>query len=159
LNKVHKEMYGLDCLHQPLEMVQDMLELHQASLDGWLRLLPPAFKWQDDDPPPKDILNARLRAKYWGARYVSNRPFLDYALHIMPGVELGKKIEDVATDAHGNRRPLADIHLFKAIGGMGHDYIWTAARRCVEAAMHSTVAFDGVPDRLIVTNIHGTAHA
>jgi hypothetical protein len=25
--------------------------------------------------------------------------------------------------------------------------------------MQSTVALDGVPDRLIVTNIHGTAHA
>ena len=25
--------------------------------------------------------------------------------------------------------------------------------------MHSTVAFDNVPDRLIMTNIHGTAHA
>lgn len=35
------------------------------------------------------------------------------------------------------------------------------AHICVQAAMHSTVAFDGVLDhrRLIVTNIMGTAHA
>ena len=36
-----------------------------------------------------------------------------------------------------------------------------AARMCVESAMESTVAFDGVNpgSRWIVTNIHGTAQA
>ncbi|SMR53960.1 unnamed protein product [Zymoseptoria tritici ST99CH_1E4] len=159
LNKVHLEMYGPECLDQPLDMVQEMFRYHQTFLEAWRKNLPDEYQWHDDDQPPSDILDARLRAKYWGARYVSSRPFLDYALHIMPGLELGKKLEDIATDADGNRRHKADVHLFRAINGMGHDHIWAAARRCVEAAIHSTVAFDNVPPRLIVTNIHGTAHA
>jgi hypothetical protein len=159
LNKVHREMYGPDCLDLPLQEVQDMFNGHQLTLDIWRNWLPYGLRWKDSDPPPSDILNARLRAKYWGARYVTNRPFLDYALHIMPGLGEGRQLEDIARDAYGNARHKADVHIFKAICGMGDDTIWKAAAQCVEAAMHSTVAFDNVPDRVIVTNIHGTAHA
>jgi len=120
------------------------------------------LRWKDDDDPPKDILNARLRAKYWGARYVINRPFLDYALHVIPHVRDGKTVEEVAVDGYNNPRDKADVHLFKAIQQMGDDQIFESAHRCIYAAMKSTVAFDGIIDggeRLIVTNIHGTAHA
>jgi hypothetical protein len=34
-----------------------------------------------------------------------------------------------------------------------------ACKVCIESAILSTVAFDGIPDRLVVTNIFGTAHA
>ena len=88
-----------------------------------------------------------------------NRPFLDYALHIMPHVRDGSSVEEVALDVHRNPRNKAEIHLFKAIELMGESEVWEACKRCIEAAMQSTVALDGVPDRLIVANIHGTAHA
>lgn len=159
LNQVHRQLYGPDCLNQPLAEVQAMLHGHEAILDGWRAMLPRGLKWADDDPPPAGILSARLRAKYWGARYVINRPFLDYALHIMPHVKNGKSVEEVALDVHRNPRDKAEIHLFKAIELMGEEEVWAACRRCIEAAMQSTVALDGVPDRLVVTNIHGTAHA
>lgn len=159
LNQVHREMYGRDSLDQPLEAVQDMLKGHEDILNRWKVGLPDLLRWDDDDPPPSDILSARLRAKYWGARYVINRPFLDYALHIMPYVTDGKSVRDVAMDGYGNPRDKADIHLFEAIEQLGEREVWQAAKRCIDAAMHSTVAFDGIPDRLIVTNIHGTAHA
>lgn len=159
LNKIHKEMYGDDCLNQTLEDVTEMLEGHEAILGHWRRTLPPGLLWNDDDELPSDILAARLRAKYWGARYLVNRPFLDYALHIMPHIKDGRPIEAVARDCNGNMRDKAEIHLFKAIERMGDEVVWKAVGRCIDAAMHSTVAFDGVPDRLIVTNIHGTAHA
>ena len=147
-------------MDQPLSQVQEMLTGHEAILAGWRESLPVGLRWNDDDPPPSEILPARLRAKYWGARYVINRPFLDYALHIMPHVKDDTHtVEAAAKDAHGNPRDRADIHLFKAIQQMGDSEIWQAAKRCIDAAMHSTVAFDGMPDRLIVTNIHGTAHA
>jgi len=160
LNKIHNEMYGRDSLSRSLSEVQDMLLGHEEVLEAWRQRLPVYMKWHDDDPPPSDILSARLRAKYWGARYVANRPFLDYALHIMPYVKGGKQaVEEVALDIYGNKRDQADIHLFKAIEQMGEKRVWHAARSCVNAAMHSTVAFDGIPARLIMTNIHGTAHA
>ncbi|KXT04056.1 hypothetical protein AC578_4909 [Pseudocercospora eumusae] len=159
LNKVHRQLYGKDSLDQPLSAVQYMLNDHEHVLHAWRRGLPAFLAWDDDDEPPSDILSARLRAKYWGARYVINRPFLDYALHIMPHVRDGQTVESVARDGYGNPRDKADIHLFKAIEQLGEREVWQAAKRCIDAAMHSTVAFDNVPDRLIVTNIHGTAHA
>lgn len=159
LNQVHKEMYGDQCLNQPIEEVREMLSGHEETLSRWRDMLPLALRWNDGDPPPPDILDARLRAKYWGARYVINRPFLDYALHIMAQEKEGRSIEQAARDVHGNPREKAEIHLFKAISSMGEDAVWLSCKRCIDAAMHSTVAFDGVPDRLIVTNIHGTAHA
>lgn len=159
LNKVHREMYGPDCLNQSMDQVREMLKEHQSILDAWRELLPMNLRWNDSDPPATDILSARLRAKYYGARYVVNRPFLDYALHIMPYVADGKRVQDAACDVHGNPRDKADINLFQAIQGLGESEIWQASRRCVDAAIRSTTALDGVPDRLIVTNIHGTAHA
>ena len=159
LNEVHRQLYGPDCLNQSLAEVQAILHGHEAILHGWRTMLPPDLKWEDEEPPPDGILSARLRAKYWGARYVINRPFLDYALHIMPHVKDGSSVEEVALDVHRNHRDTAEIHLFKAIELMGESEVWEACKRCIEAAMQSTVALDGVPDRLIVTNIHGTAHA
>lgn len=159
LNQIHKEMYGDQCLNQTIPQVREMLSGHEETLGNWRKTLPPALRWNDLDPPPPDILDARLRAKFWGARYVSNRPFLDYALHIMGQVKDGHSIESVARDVHGNPRERAEIHLFEAIATMGESEIWQASKRCIDAAMHSTVALDGVPDRLIMTNIHGTAHA
>ncbi|KAK5119423.1 hypothetical protein LTR85_007523 [Meristemomyces frigidus] len=159
LNQVHREMYGPDCLSQSLDQVREMLKSHESILGAWRMSLPPALRWDDSDDPAEDILAARLRAKYWGARYVVNRPFLDYALHIMPHTKDGRKVQDVARDVHGNPRDKAEIHLFEAIEGMGESEIWQASKRCIDAAMQSTVALDHVPDRLVVTNIHGTAHA
>lgn len=159
LNQVHRQLYGPDCLNQPLAEVQAILHGHEAILSEWRAMLPPDLKWADNDPLPTGILSARLRAKYWGARYIVNRPFLDYALHIMPQVKNGRSVREAALDVHRNPRDEAEIHLFKAIEHMGEAVVWAACRRCLDAAMQSTVALDGVPDRLIVTNIHGTAHA
>ena len=107
-------------------------------LDGWKNLLPPGIQWDEEhDPPATNINAARLRAKYYGARYVLNRPFLLKAMR--PFGEKAKK-SDVSQET-----------------------IIRAARTCVAAAMRSTIAFDGLGDglndRLIVTNIFGTAHA
>lgn len=159
LNQVHREMYGPDCLNESLDTVRAMLKGHESTLDTWREQLPYLYRWNDDDEPAEDILAARIRAKYWGARYVVNRPFLDYALHILPHVKNAMKVQDVARDVHGNPRDKAEIHLFEAIEGMGESAIWQASKRCIDAAMQSTVVLDNVPDRLIMTNIHGTAHA
>jgi hypothetical protein len=160
LNRVHVEIYGSASLNLPLKAVQEILLGHDAILTQWRHALPAPLQWEDGDPPATDILAARLRGKYYGARYVTNRPFLDYALHIMPHVIHNRaNIEEAAVNAAGNPRDVADVRLFKAIQRMGDAAIWEGVQQCVRAAMHSTVAFDGIADRLIVTNIHGTAHA
>ncbi len=162
LNKMHKEIYSGDSLDKTPQEVVEMLSGHQDTLEHWRAQLPPGLRWDDVDPPATNILDARLRAKYWGAKYVANRPFLDYALHIMGLAAEDHPIEQIAKDSNGRSREKAEIHLFKAIKSMGETQIWEASRRCIDAAMQSTIAFDGIEgpnNRLIVTNIHGTAHA
>lgn len=159
LNQVHREIYGkLDADHPPPQ-IQEMLRGHDLILTEWRTKLPLGLRWEDSDPPPTNILHARLRAKYWGARYIITRPFLDYVMHIMPHIKSARDVESIAKDARGDARDPAEARLLEAIAGMPQSEIWRAAEACVEAAMHSTVAFDGIPNRLIVTNIHGTAHA
>ena len=159
LNAIHQELYGNEALNMTLDEVKIMFEGHEAILNGWRGMLPHNMRWHDNDPPATEILAARLRAKYWGARYIMNRPFLDYALHIMVHAHNGGSIESAAVDRNGNRRDKAELHLLTAMKQMSDEEIFTACKRCIEAAMQSTVAFDNVPERLIVTNIHGTAHA
>lgn len=159
LNKIHGELYGCASLSHSLVKVCEMLRGHERILDEWRRSLPTALKWDDKDLPSSRILLARLRAKYWGARYVANRPFLDYALHIMPYVQDGHSVKDAALDARGDPREASEVHIFEAIQSMGYKEAQAGCQRCIEAAIQSTVAFDGVGGRLIVTNIHGVAHA
>jgi len=159
LNQVHREIYGKESPAKPLSEVREMLSGHNSILSAWRQGLPDILQWNDNDDPPSDILNASLRAKYWGARYLINRPFLDYALHILPRLQDGKTVDSAALDSVGNPRDKADIHLFKAIEQLDIEEIFGGSRRCIEAAVHSTVAFDSVPNRLIVANIHSTAHA
>ncbi|TKA69331.1 hypothetical protein B0A49_08609 [Cryomyces minteri] len=114
-------------------------------------------KWEDEDPPAREINAARMRAKYYGARYIINRTFLDYALHVMDPQRKNKPL----LNAQGQRRTGVEP-LFKVIGQLPEQSIKDAAKICVESAMSSTVAFDNIasfPNRLIITNIFGTAHA
>lgn len=127
-------------------------------LQKW-RDMNPKIYWNDQDEPHGDIVVARLRAKYYGARYVITRPFLDYALHVMEKVQQGHRLEDITLDAHGKVRK-QELVLFKAISTMEEETIMQKVGICIDSAMRSTLALDNVKDhRLIVTNIMGTAHA
>lgn len=159
LNQVQREIYGTSVADHPPLQIQETLRRHDEILTKWRTKLPAGLYWNDLDPPPSNILHARLRAKYWGARYIITRPFLDYVMHIMPYIESPSDVEDIAMDARGDARDPAEVRLLEAIAGMPTSEVWKSVEACIEAAMHSTVAFDGIPDRLIVTNIHGTAHA
>ncbi|KAG0131492.1 hypothetical protein HOY82DRAFT_608088 [Tuber indicum] len=55
-------------------------------LEQWKLHLPEALRWEESDPPPADINAARLRAKYFGARYIIHRPFVYHAIHGGNGV-------------------------------------------------------------------------
>ena len=157
----------------------------ERQLRNWRNLLPPELQWNDAEPPHSDINAARLRAKYYGARYIIYRPFLHHALHPMdrpgkaarlqagspstgslrgsrqasPSHPLGGSV----TPAYGvvsGRRP-SEVMPPPAPTNFGHidETVLTACRNCIEAAMQSTQAFHGIAHRPIVTNIFGTAHA
>lgn len=159
LNLMQNQLYGKLRPSRSHEELREYLEEHQSVLDLWRKKLPPMFQWRDSDPPASDILTARLRAKYWGARVIATRPFLDYLLHVKPNITSIFDIKSTVLCSNGQPRPEADIQLFEAIHGLSDNLIVQAARRCVEATVQSTRAFDGIPHQLIVTNIFGTAHA
>lgn len=144
------------------------LEELEYQLQTWRQKLPPPLQWDDNDPPPRNINAARLRAKYWGARYIIHRPFLHNVLH--PPQSYDPSVQPSPTI-------LAASHATSpAAGGKGHlppsrpmapptnaidERIRQACRNCIDAAFQSTQAFHGIPEthRPIVTNIFGTAHA
>ncbi|KAI6856039.1 hypothetical protein KC365_g13135 [Hortaea werneckii] len=159
LNEFRREMYGAACVNQPLEEVRRTIKGHKNSLDKSRRAMPAHLQWSEADPPASDILAARRRAEYWAARYVVNRPYLDYALHIWKHMRNGKSVREAAIAANGRPRDEAKIRLFEAIRSLGEAEIWGSVRTCIEAAMQSTVALDRVPAPLVVTNIHATAQA
>ncbi|KAL1310857.1 hypothetical protein AAFC00_001089 [Neodothiora populina] len=159
LNQIHTRVYSVGLAKQDPKSLAGTLEDLDWTLTGWRALPHPITFWDDNEAPHHDILAARLRAKYYGARYVITRPFLDYALHIMEGANQGQKLEDLAKNAEGNIRQ-QELVLFKAIQMVSEDNIKEKVRICIESAIKSTTAFDEVDDhRLIVTNIMGTAHA
>jgi len=137
-----------------------LLDGYDETLQSW-RKLPsptPGANWDDDEPPASDILAARLRAKFYGAQYISTRPYLDYAIHVMQDVKRGISLDRITVDGAGATRP-SELALFRAIANMSFHKVQEKARTCIKAAINSTISLDRVPDRLVVTNIMGTAHA
>ena len=135
-------------------------------INEWRARLPKELQWEDDDPPANNINDARLRGKFYGAQYIIHRPFLHAALdydfdapdiHSPPGdnpVGLQSHVPFHSTSAMGPPAPIGDPVRRR-------EETIDLAKRCIQAAMRSTVAFDGVLDhrRMVVTNIMGTAHA
>jgi hypothetical protein len=134
-----------------------LIEQHREGMRSILR----NFPWRDGDPPAKDILGARLRAKFYGAQVVTYRPFI-------------KEILDrnyAARDSSGNVIPgtMANVgddfpsgHVFQAAkpasGFSDSTLKW--AKLGIDALFYSTESFYAIDkERLRVTNIFGTAHA
>lgn len=161
LNHTQRWLYGNATNTLSIRALCDTLKGPINDLAGWRERLPWAFQWQDTDPPATDILRARLRAKYYGASYITHRPFLDYWLHIVPNVRNGEDLASVAVAADGTSRGSAETKIFRAVNTLPDHETWEAARQCIAAAVQSTCAFDAIVSqhRLVVTNIHGTAHA
>jgi hypothetical protein len=134
------------------------LEAVQENTDSIKKIVPPSLKWNDDDPPAKDILLARLRAKYYGAQVITYRNFVLKILEHSAQDPTQKASLDFKAElglptinARATRKEEVDQKL------LGY------AARGLKALENSTTAFYGLgdpgKDRLIVTNIWGTAHA
>jgi hypothetical protein len=106
-------------------MIEDLNSVMLANL---------SLKWRDGDPPSPDILEARLRAKMYGAQVITYRHFLRMVLN--------SRYEGTG----------ADMEISKPI--------MEFARKCIRALFFSAQAFWGMKGgRLVVTNVWGTSHA
>ncbi|KAK6505102.1 hypothetical protein TWF481_007024 [Arthrobotrys musiformis] len=170
LNQVHSELYKVSS-GSSLKTASLLME----DLEAWRRTLPAPLQWQDSDPPAGDINAARLRAKYYGAKYVINRPFVEHFIHratntnpalIAPGAMTSPAMSlsslsqsSPPTSAH---TPILDNRRGSMVTDEIREKFLDPCRTCLEAAVKSTSAFHGFDanhNRPILTNIFGTAHA
>jgi hypothetical protein len=114
----------------------------------------------DNGEMATDILGARLRAKYYGAQVITYRHFVIKILEMSSTPSTST--EQVSNEFRdGVEAPRVDRNATKIedIDQKVLEY----ARNGLKALIHSTRAFHGVGDpaidRLIVTNVWGTAHA
>lgn len=151
-------------------------------LEDWRGKLPGPLSWNDRDKPATDLQTARLRAKYYGAKYILYRPLLHHALHpppLKPGNWSSRPSESpmIGPGQYSSQstppidQTYGSMNFPRRSSEMGppprtgpsFEDLDTNVRRaseiCISAAINSTIAFDGVKGRLVVTNILGTAHA
>ncbi|KAE8145200.1 hypothetical protein BDV25DRAFT_133996 [Aspergillus avenaceus] len=183
LNRVHTDLYKVE-KQGSTHWSSHVQEILSMNLELWRNSLPSVMKWKDSDPPSKQINVARMRAKYYGARYIIHRPLLYHALHYYgqigfraatdePPAEAtamtGSKSQQVSPSmthsqsATNMARLSSDIGPTSGLTGVAHRDLPTKLRRackvCIDSAIASTLAFDGIEGRPVVTNIFGTAHA
>ncbi|KAJ4306069.1 hypothetical protein N0V88_000865 [Collariella sp. IMI 366227] len=139
LNKIHKQLFD------PNQKVRDEAVAPGGSIIEAIRSLldlktfvAPEFRFDPSDPPANDILSARLRAKYWGARVITHRHFV-------------REILD-----HNFRRLMTNEPAGVGIPHITIEY----AGEGVQALIESTRAFHELKEkRFIITNVFGTSHA
>ncbi|KFZ17341.1 hypothetical protein V501_01777 [Pseudogymnoascus sp. VKM F-4519 (FW-2642)] len=135
LNIIHRELYGpgkengyqladMNKLPYIDTMIEDLNGVRDASK---------TLAWRDGDPPATNILEARLRAKMYGAQVITCRPFLRMVLN-------------------SQYEGTGDVAISEPI----MEY----ARKCIRAMFYSVQAFWGIKGgRLVVANVWGTSHA
>lgn len=179
LNHVHASLYKNEPANraaagQPMTWGSSRPSELWAAMKGWMMFLPEQLKWDEASPPASDINSARLRGKLYGTSYVITRPFLRWAVYYMDPRPLEPEaindewyeVTDSDSDWERLKTLPPDRHLSSANPDketIEENVLW-ACRRCIYAAMKSTVAFDGLGPggslrRPRVTNIHGTATA
>lgn len=176
INDALKYLYNEDRSNsKPPETVINILG---SNLEEWRKVLAD-WDWDDDDHESTDINVARMRGKYYGAKYIIHRAALYWALNhaINPptpasrpsqspvaghGSEFSTSpaIQNTYTGPPISHRKVSDMRpppmkAYEQLEG----WILDASQKCVNAAIRSTTAFDKVPPRLIITNVFGTAHA
>ncbi|EED15816.1 hypothetical protein TSTA_009380 [Talaromyces stipitatus ATCC 10500] len=159
LNRVHTYLYKTSN-GKKLSTSNDVLEILGKGLDSWRQNLPREMQWDDNDEPSSDINTARLRAKYYGARYIIYRPLLRYALN--RAIDSGQTLVGLSSPKSEPISPT--LHPVESTDGT---IFWdtlprtvqTACKICINAAVRSTRAFHNIQGRPIITNVFGTAHA
>lgn len=163
MNSIHATLYHSQ-KNQNTRSSDTMMLVLSENLEDWRKMLND-WDWDDNDHESPNINIARMRGKYYGAKYIIWRPALQHALmQAAPG-----KKDPTSESSSGN----GDSSEFTS-PAMGNAHIpnrstkelptiskqlLEGSRVCVEAAIRSTTVFDKVPRRLVTTNIFGTVHA
>ncbi|KIW05632.1 uncharacterized protein PV09_03503 [Verruconis gallopava] len=134
------------------------------------------YWWQDSQDLATNLLEARLRAKYYGGEYIILRPYIYNALRwqqdtgntpqppfdLVEWVQNHNESERLAAQKRAERRmrgedpPQEQMHLPKAEISyekfqndpqLAKQFLW-CCKRCIDAAMASTAVFDGVANPL-----------
>lgn len=156
-----------------------LIETINGNLEMWRNLLKD-WNWDDHEHESEDINHARMRGKYYGAKYIINRPCLHYALSQgHSGTPTSRPSESPAgggLPSENTSPSLAHVPYANSSSRRMNEtmkpparsqeqtqilekWVTDACERCVQAAIKSTTAFDKAPRRLVITNILGTAHA
>jgi hypothetical protein len=122
----------------------------------------PNMTWNvDAGDPANNILEARLRAKYYGAQVITYRHFIIEIMKRNFNPTSGKSALDSKEEMNTEFGPGVDVPTV-AVGPEEPipEVVLHLARCGLKALIYSTTAFHGLGEgRLIVTNIWGTAHA
>lgn len=178
LNDGLKYLYNED--RAQIKPPETVITVLGSNLEDWRNVLG-NWNWDDDNHQHSDVNVARMRGKYYGAKYILHRPALYWALHFSssPSTPLSRPSESPGGPGYGSEFSSPAIthsfgsHQASAANRRVSDmrpppvksveplekWIIEASQKCVHAAIRSTTAFDKVPPRLVITNIFGTAHA
>jgi hypothetical protein len=164
INSIHSTLYSSPKDQQARPSLA-MMGILDKNLEDWRRILND-WDWDDNDHESENINTARMRGKYYGAKYIIWRPAVQNAL-LQAGVPKSEERPWESPVEYGQRSGLPSP-VSSTLPGQGQSSNATSSvsralldgsKVCVEAAIRSTTCFDRVPRRLIVTNIFGTAHA
>ncbi|KAI6283594.1 hypothetical protein MCOR27_003190 [Pyricularia oryzae] len=143
LNKAHILLYGPKSERERHTLIK-LVEVLHSNLTESENLWWPKFHGHEPQTPADNILDARLRAKYWGARNIICRPIIKSILMRDYQMQEGLDMTD----------PLNKLLDPK------NETVLEIAERGINALVHSTKAFHNLAERrYIVTNIFGTAQA
>lgn len=164
MNSIHSTLYRAS-KDQGTRPSATMMAILDENLEDWRKMLND-WDWDDDEHESPNINVARMRGKYYGAKYIIWRPAVHYAL-LQAGSATSKDRPSESPSAYGQNAELMSPSVSNLItsGRSTKDVpnvsqeLLEGSRMCIEAAIRSTTVFDKVPRRLIVTNIFGTAHA
>ena len=170
LNDVHRDLYK-----QPLSSQRtppfSMMNACNASIEHWRKHLAPpgssedgCHDWSDDDHMSPNINVARMRAKYYGAKYIIHRPALAYALmasgNITPrerpsespsGPVAGSELASPAVPHSSVRQAPGSSQMpppSRHLDSLDKQTL-TAAKTCVEAAIKSTTSVQPIRNLLM----------
>ncbi|EXJ63224.1 hypothetical protein A1O7_03671 [Cladophialophora yegresii CBS 114405] len=164
MNSVHATLYreSKNLQTRPSDSIMSALD---DNLENWRKMLND-WDWDDNDHEHPNINVARMRGKYYGAKYIIWRPTLRFALsQATHGPRLKRPSESPAGYGQGSEVTSPSVSNLNSSQPGAKDYpfirpeLLEGSRKCIEAAIRSTTSFDKVPRRLVVTNIFGTTHA
>lgn len=140
--------------------VREMIRMDPEAQISWL---PPEYRFVETEPPAKDILSARLRAKYWGFQVICLRPFIKMILDFSSHLEDGS-LTDAAvipeTNFNLNKVEAPYIEAGTKTYEEINPGVVRFAREGINALIESTRAFHNLDhQRLLLTNFFGTAIA